>query len=149
MKHFLAAIASLFLQPDGTEVEFVRSISDYANYSTVEWQDLRNKYYRPNTADWNKDVEAKFHENFPRELAAEWWHLLQNARTDFHHRSLPVRATASAKLIGVIEHTEALFDTLFVRCIEQEYYMRLLPEMYNEVMSPAIDKLTEVINQEY
>jgi hypothetical protein len=60
-----------------------------------------------------------------------------------------VRASASAKLIGVIEHTEALFDTLFVRCIEQEYYMRLLPEMYNEVMTPAIDKLTEVINQEY
>lgn len=146
MKCFLAAITLLLLQPNEAEIEFVKSISDYTNYSIVEWQVLRNTYYRPNTADWDKDVEARFHENFPQELAAEWWHLLQNARTDFHHRSLPIRATAPAKVVRAIEHTEALFDTVFVRCIEQEYYMRLLPEMYNEVMTPAIDNLIEVIN---
>lgn len=149
MRRFLAAMTLLFSQPNGVEIEFVRSISDYTNYSTVEWQVLRNKYYRPNTADWDKDVEARFHENFPQELAAEWWHLLQNARTDFHHKSLPVRATLSPEAVRALDHTESLFDTVFVRCVEQEYYMRLLPEVYNEVMSQAIDKLTEVINQEY
>jgi hypothetical protein len=39
-----------------------------------------------------------------------------------------------------------MFDTVFVRCVSQEYYMRLFPEMYNETMKPAIDKLVIEIN---
>jgi hypothetical protein len=39
-----------------------------------------------------------------------------------------------------------MFDTVFVRCVSQEYYMRLIPEMYNEVMKPALDELAEKLN---
>lgn len=151
MKISAKLIALWFLVPTGCvetpHEKFVAATTPYANYSTVEWQELRNKYYRPNAADWDDGVEARFHEKFPQELAAEWWHLLQNARIDFHHKSLPVRSVVSPEVVRVIEHTETLFDTVFVRCIEQEYYMRLLPEMYNEVLAPAIDELIETINQ--
>ena len=34
-----------------------------------------------------------------------------------------------------------MFDTVFVRCVSQEYYLRLFSEMYNETMKPAIDEL--------
>lgn len=129
--------------------KFVERVVEYSNYSTVRWRELQSRYYRPNTADWGEHIDAKFCAEFPQEVAAGWWHLLQNARTDFHHKSLPVRATLSPEAVRALDHTESLFDTVFVRCVEQEYYMRLLPEVYNEVMSQAIDKLTEVINQEY
>ena len=78
---------------------------------------------------------------FPNEICAKYWHLLQNARTDFHQKSLPLRAKASKNAINSLNRTEAMFDTVFVRCVSQEYYMRLFPEMYNETMKPAIDEL--------
>ena len=77
------------------------------------------------------------------EIAANFWHILQNARTDFHQKSLPLRENASKDVINALNKTEAMFDTVFVRCVSQEYYMRLLPEMYNETMKPAIDELVE------
>ena len=124
-----------------TTTEFVREISCYSNYSTVTWSDLSEKYYRPNTGDWGEDIEKCICTGFPLEIASHLWHLLQNTRTDFHQKSLPLRAEASENIIKALDQTEAMFDTVFVRCVSQEYYMRLFPEMYNEVMTPAIDKL--------
>lgn len=123
------------------KTEFIKSVSSYSDYSTVDWGELGDKYYRPNAADWPAEVDSLIIEEFPMEIAAEYWHILQNARTDFHKKSLPLRAEASKGVIATLDNTEAMFDTVFVRCVSQEYYMRLLPEMYNEVMKPAIDEL--------
>ena len=125
----------------GTTKKFVKDISCYSDFSTVDWAELSNKYYRPNTADWDSTINMRITASFPSEIAAEFWHLLQNARTDFHQKSLPLRAKASKDFINSLNRTEAMFDTVFVRCVSQEYYMRLFPEMYNETMKPAIDKL--------
>lgn len=124
-----------------TTTEFVESISCYSDYSTVAWSDLSDKYYRPNTADWDSTTERRIIQEFPREIATELWHQLQNARTDFHQISLPLRSEAAEDIIEALDRTEAMFDTVFVRCVSQEYYMRLFPEMYNETMKPAIDEL--------
>lgn len=80
------------------------------------------------------------------EISTEIWHFLQNARTDFHQKSLPLRAKASKNIVVALDNTEAMFDIVFVRCVSQEYYMRLFPEMYNETMKPAIDKLVNELN---
>ena len=124
-----------------TTTEFVEQISCYSDYSTVDWDEVSNKYYRPNAADWDTETDKRIISDFPNEIAAEFWHVLQNARTDFHQKSLPLRAEATENVIRALDQTEAMFDTVFVRCISQEYYMRLFPEMYNETMQPAIDKL--------
>lgn len=124
-----------------TTTEFVESISCYSDYSTVAWSELSDKYYRPNTADWDSTTERRIIQEFPREIATELWHQLQNARTDFHQKSLPLRSEAAEDIIEALDRTEAMFDTVFVRCVSQEYYMRLFPEMYNETMKPAIDEL--------
>lgn len=120
----------------------VEQIAGYANYSTINWGEL-SEMYRPYCADWSEEIEARFCEGFPRDVAASYWHLLQNARTDFHRKSLPLRVGASADAVERIVETEALFDTVFVRCISQEYYMRLLPDAYNEVMPHALDALVK------
>ena len=131
-----------------TTTEFVREISCYSDYSTVTWSDLSEKYYRPNGGDWDSATNKRIIKDFPSEIAAGFWHLLQNARTDFHQKSLPLRAEASQNTIEAINRAEAMFDTVFVRCVSQEYYMRLFPEMYNETMKPTIDELVELLNRQ-
>ena len=138
------AVAILALMGCSVDVktEFIRSVSSYSDYSTVDWDDLDDKYYRPNTADWSAEVDSLIVKDFPMEIACRYWHLLQNARTDFHQKSLSLRVNASKNVVAALNNTEAMFDTVFVRCISQEYYMRLFPEVYNDVMKEAIDKIT-------
>ena len=130
-----------------TTTEFVKEISCYSNYSTVAWPDLSEKYYRPNAGDWDSEMNKRIIKNFPTEISAEIWHLLQNARTDFHQKSLSLRVEASKEMADALDNTEAMFDTVFVRCVSQEYYMRLFPEVYNETMKPAIDELVKKLNK--
>ena len=122
--------------------EAIQQIACYANYSTVDWERL-SEMYRPNNGDWSEDIGAHFIKDFPREIAVNYWHLLQNARIDFHQKMLHLRVGASATTLRRLDETEAMFDTIFVRCISQEYYMRLLPDVYNEVMPHAIDALID------
>lgn len=125
---------------------FVKEICCYSDFSTVDWSDLSEKYYRSNVADWNSVTNERIIKDFPSEIAIEYWHLLQNARTDFHQKSLSLRIGTSQNVINALDRAEAMFDTVFVRCVSQEYYMRLFPEMYNETMKPAINELIENIN---
>lgn len=121
---------------------FVEQISCYYNYSSVNWEQLKDKFYRPYNADWDKNLDSLIKQNdFPTGTASEYWHLLQNAKTDFHQKSLPFRASASPQAAKAIDHTESMFDSVFVKCIETGYYMRVFPETYNKTMSAAIDSL--------
>ena len=131
-----------------TATEFVKEIRCYSDYSTVDWSDLSEKYYRSNAGDWDSEMNKLIIEDFPVGVSAEIWHLLQNARTDFHQKSLPLRAKASKNIVVALDNTEAMFDTVFVRCVSQEYYMRLFPEMYNETMKPALDELVKKLNND-
>ena len=126
-----------------TATEFVEEISCYSDYSTVDWPELSEKYYRTNAANWDSATDERIINGFSRDIAAEYWHLLQNARSDFHKKSLPLRVQASQTTICALDQAEAMFDTVFVKCVSQEYYMRLFPEMYNETMKPAIDELVK------
>ena len=148
MKRFLLLLIVITLVVScgqNTTTEFVEEICCYSDYSTVDWYELSEKYYRPNTADWGSTTNERIIKDFPSEVAAEFWNLLQNARTDFHQKSLPLRAGATENVINTLDKTEAMFDTVFVRCVSQEYYMRLFPEMYNETMKPAIDELVATL----
>ena len=152
MRSVVLAIATLVLAfascATNLKIEFVESVANYSNYSTVDWKELSEKYYRPNSYDWGDSLEGQIAKGFPMEMAGYYWHILQNARTDFHKKSLSLRAVVSQNVIEAIDRAEAMFDTVFVRCVSQEYYMRLFPEMYNEVMSPAIDELVELLNRQ-
>ena len=147
-KYWLLLLAVIFVSSCKQDIttEFVKEISCYYDFSTVDWAELSDKYYRPNTADWDSVTNMRIIAGFPYEVATEFWHLLRTSCNDFHHKSLPLRAKATTNVINSLNRTEAMFDTVFVRCVSQEYYMRLFPEMYNETMKPAIDELIENIN---
>lgn len=150
MKRLMYAVAILILTSCSTnaKTEFIKSVSGYFDYSTICWEDLGDKYYRPNTADWPTQIDGQIINEFPMEIACQYWHLLQNARTDFHQKSLSLRAKASKNIVNALDNTESMFDTVFVRCVSQGYYMRLFPEMYNEVMKPTLDELIEKLNDD-
>ena len=137
----LLAVTCITSCKQDTATEFDKEIRCYSDYSTVDWCDLSEKYYRSNAGDWDSEMNKLIIEDFPVGVSAGIWHLLQNARTDFHQKSLPLRAKASKNIVVALNNTEAMFDTVFVRCVSQEYYMRLFPEMYNETMKPALDEL--------
>ena len=146
MKRFLLLLIVIPLVVgcgQNTATEFVEEICCYSDYSTVDWSELSEKNYRSNTADWDLSINKQIVDGFPMEIATEYWYILQNARTDFYKKSLPLRVETSDSVIKALDQTEAMFDTVFVRCVSQEYYMRLFPEMYNETMKPAIDELIE------
>ena len=148
--YVLLLLAVTFISSCKQEVttEFVKEIRCYSDYSTVDWSDLSEKYYRSNAGDWDSEMNKLIIEDFPVGVSAEIWHLLQNARTDFHQKSLLLRAKASKNIVVALDNTEAMFDTVFVRCVSQEYYMRLFPEMYNETMKPALDELVKKLNND-
>ena len=121
--------------------DVLSDIAVYYNYSTVDWERIDTLYYRPYTADWSNEIEQRIHPDFPQEIAAEYWNSLQNAKTDFHQRSLSLRAVSLPAVGEALDHAEAAFDTVFVRCVEQDYYMRLFVDVYNEVMPSVLDSL--------
>ena len=148
--YWLILLAVTFISSckQDTATEFVKEIRCYSDYSTVDWSDLSEKYYRSNAGDWDSEMNKLIIEDFPVGVSVEIWHLLQNARTDFHQKSLLLRAKASKNIVVALDNTEAMFDTVFVRCVSQEYYMRLFPEMYNETMKPALDELVKKLNND-
>ena len=149
-RYLLILFASMLITSckQDTTTEFIKEIRCYSDYSTVAWSDLSEKYYRPNAGDWDSKINKRIIKDFPIEISTEIWHLQQNARTDFHQKSLPLRAKATKNIVIAIDNTEVMFDTIFVRCVSQEYYMRLFPEMYNETMKPALDELVEKLNDD-
>lgn len=142
----LLAVVLIYSCKRDTATRFVNEINCYSNFSTVDWSELNNKYHRPNATDWDSTMNERIINGFPMEMASKFWHLLQNARTDFYQKSLFLRAEATRNVIDALDRTEAIFDIVFVQCVNQEYYLRLFPEIYNETMNPAINELIENIN---
>lgn len=68
--------------------EFVEEIRSYSDFLAVDWSELSDKYDHSNVADWDFVTNKQIINGFPKEIAAELWHLLQNACVDFHQKSL-------------------------------------------------------------
>lgn len=120
-RYLLILFASMLITSckQDTTTEFIKEIRCYSDYSTVAWSDLSEKYYRPNAGDWDSEMNKRIIKNFPTEISAEIWHLLQNARTDFHQKSLPLRTKASKNVTESLDNAEAMFDAVFVKCVSQ------------------------------
>ena len=121
-------------------------LQKFYNCSTVDWAKLDTLYYRPYNCDWPDEIGAQIHPDFPSEYAARYWHRLQNAKTYFHQQTLPLRSCASEEFIAQLNHTELALDTVFVHIVNQEYYMRLFVDSYEEIMPQEIDKCFEELN---
>lgn len=127
--------------------EACRALASFYSYSTVDWCELDELYYRPYNADWPEEIGERIHSDYPRELIPPYWHRLQNAKTWFHQQTLPLRIAASDKTICQLNRTEAMFDSLFVHTVSQQYYLRLTVDAYEEMIPAEIDKCFESLQQ--
>lgn len=116
--------------------------------STVDWAKLDTLYYRPCNCDWAEEIGAQIHPEFPPEYSARYWHRLQNARTYLHQQTLPLRSGASGEFVNQLNRTESALDSIFVRIVSQEYYMRIFVDCYEEIMPQEITKCFESLSIE-
>jgi signal-transduction protein with cAMP-binding, CBS, and nucleotidyltransferase domain len=71
---------------------------------------------------------------------------LQNAKTYLHQQTLPLRIGASDEFIEQLNRTESALDSVFVRMVSQEYYMRVFVDCYEEIMPQEVTKCFETYN---
>lgn len=129
------------------QIVFFRETAPLHSYATVPWAKLVRNHWRPNRGNWDQEVEKHLEATaFPYEIAVAYWEQLQSAREFVHQRSLPLRAVATPEFVERLDQLEAAFDTVFLRCISESYYMRLLPDIYNEVIPERLDVLVQVTN---
>lgn len=122
-------------------------LQSFYNCSTVDWALIDTLYYRPYNCDWAEDIGAQIHPEFPPEYSARYWHRLQNAKTYLHQQTLPLRSGASEEFVNQLNRTESALDSVFVRIVSQEYYMRIFVDCYEEIMPAEIDRCFETLNK--
>ena len=122
-------------------------LQSFYNCSTVDWAKLDTLYYRPYNCDWTDEMGAQIHPDFPPEYSARYWHRLQNAKTYLHQQTLPLRSGASEEFVNQLNHTESALDSVFVRIVSQEYYMRIFVDCYEDIMPAEIDRCFETLNK--
>ena len=122
-----------------------KELSNFYNYSTVDWNLIDSLYYRPYNCDWPDEIGKQFHPEFPFELIPMYWNRLQNAKTYLHQQALPLRIGASDEFLTQISHTESALDSVFVLMASQPYYMRIFVDCYQEIMPQEIDKCFELL----
>ena len=159
MKHFyllllaLTVMASQSCKPTAKQTAYTVDCTDalaamasFYSYSTLDWCEIDERYYRPYNCDWPKEIGAHIIHEFPFEMVGPYWNRLQNAKTYFHQQTLPLRAVAPIEAIQQLDRTEAMFDSLFVHTVSQEYYMRLYVDCYEELIPAEIDKCFMLLN---
>lgn len=133
--------------PKDSESIAKAELQKFYNYSTVDWCRLDTLYYRPYNCDWPEEMEARMCPDFPSEYACKYWHRLQNAKTYLHQQTLPLRSGASDAFLEQLNRTESALDSVFVRIVSQEYYMRLFVDCYEELMPEEIDKCFQTMTK--
>ena len=121
-------------------------LGKFYNYSTVDWARIDTLYYRPYNCDWSEEIGAQIAPDFPIEYASKYWHRLQNAKTYLHQQTLPLRIGVSDAFIEQLNRTESALDSVFVRIVSQEFYMRLFVDCYEEIMPQEVTKCFETHN---
>ena len=119
-------------------------LARFYNFTTVDWAHVDSLYYRPYNCDWPDEYGALFDPEYPFELIPLYWHMLQNAKTYMHQKTLPLRIGASEEFIRQLDYTESCLDSVFVHMVSQPYYMRLDVDCYQEIMPQEVTKCFEL-----
>lgn len=130
--------------------QFIKEVTTFSNYDSINWDATIENYY--DIFDWNKEVREQFCAETSNiylefEASADYGNL-RAAQKAFHHKSLPFRDVASQDEIVVLDNVEALFDTVWLKYIRQDYHENLMKDTYNQVMTPAMSELIKVLSQQ-
>lgn len=117
------------------------ALVSFYDYSAVNWQFIDTLYYRPYNADWPEDIANQILPDFPADLAMQYWHQIQNAKTFFHQATLALIPITDSITHAHFAQTEAALDSVFVNVVSQDFYNRLFVDCYQEIMPNQIDSL--------
>lgn len=153
MKKIYLIIATIFVLLGCTsnpEKEFIEEAASFSNYDSINWDATIENHY--DIFDWNKDVRDQFYAETSNidlefEVSLDYGNL-RSAQKAFHHISLPFRNVALQDEIVALDNVEALFDTVWLKYIRQDYHEELMKDIYNQVMTPAMSELIKVLNQQ-
>lgn len=130
--------------------QFIKEVTTFSNYDSINWDATIENYY--DIFDWNKEVRNQFcaeTSNIYLEFEASMdYGDLRAAQKAFHHKSLPFRDVASQDEIDALDNVEALFDTVWLKYIRQDYHENLMKDTYNQVMESAMRDLIKVLSQQ-
>ena len=123
-----------------------KELCKFYSCSTVDWARIDTLYYRPYNCDWSAEIGARIVSDFPMEYMSLYWSRLQSAKTYLHQQTLPLRIGASDEFIAQLSRTESALDSVFVRIVGQEYYMRIFVDCYEDIMPQEVTKCFETNN---
>lgn len=153
MKNIFVIIATTFLLlgcSSNPKKELIKEVVTFSNYDSISWDATIENYY--DIFDWNNDVKEQFYAETSNidlefEVSLDYGNL-RAAQKSFHHKLLPLRNVASQDKIEALDNAEALFDTVWLKYIRQDYRDYLMKDTYNQVMTPAMSDLIKVLNQQ-
>lgn len=127
--------------PEGSPLaEFTASISQFANVNSIDWETIPELINDP--VEFN-DEELRCMDSLgtPGFIPEKLKSSCERLKNYVHMKSLPLRSVSSDEVGIAVDRFEASFDSLFARCISQEYYMRLFHDCFNEIIPAALDSL--------
>jgi hypothetical protein len=127
---------------DSLLVDFMSYVSQFTDYSFVDWEDISSMSVKQYVADWDESLDDNIHPSWKQEgLDAEVWNLLKNAKAEVHRRSIPLRSISSRRLCRKLDALERAFDEAFEQMVTQEYYLRCFEDVFDEMIPPKVDNL--------
>ena len=153
----LATLTSVLLTSCGgassresVQADFVRFTSQLSDHSYVDWEEFDKISTEQYTADWEESIQQILDSTeFPIEKATALWATLRNAKALVHKESLALRSFLTEDAMGAIDSLETGFDKVFLKIISQEYYMRVFPDCFDEVIPPLLDKMVKKLAEDY
>ena len=133
---------------DNLIVGYMQFVSGFYDYSLVEWDLFAEPDMLQNKSDWGDEVSKAMDPSWTEsEMASVYWERLQSAKVYLHCRSLPLRALATPKMIKEMDALEEALDDVFLEMVSQEYYMRVFPDVFDEIIPPKIDRLAKTFSK--
>ena len=134
-------------QKQPTNSTDLQNLASWYSCSTVDWCKIDTAYYPSYPMEWAEKYESYKVADFPQEIACEYGLRLKNAKTYFHQQTLPLRAGGTHPFCQQLDKVEATFDSIYVKIISQDYYMRLFIDVYEEEMPQRIDACFEALEK--
>ncbi len=128
----------------GITASFLKEMSQFTNYSFVKWDEVASVQVWTDMADW---LQPNIASGFNPQIAQEMWSRCQNTKAWIHKESIAVRSLHGQAVSQAIDALESGFDTLYVRFVSQDYYLRERQEVFNDVIPALLDSIVAVLSE--
>ena len=133
---------------DNLIAEYMQTLSSFYDYSLVDWDLFTDMALHQNTSDWGEEVSKVMDPSWDEsQHKSAYWDMLQSAKVYLHCESLPLRALATPRMARELDAVEEAFDEVFLEMVSQEYYMRVFPDVFDEILPPKIDRLAKMFSR--